>query len=157
MQEHASQLNLFLGQHEAVKLTEFEKHTGMTPEQGANLISFRVKGKPDDEVDAFANGAGGYQQLLPVLAMGFCARIQPAADLVVGFDVAGGFAIKVLGGERTVQTKMPKRLDATVHMSDRDFLRLMSADLDVKQAVGDGRIKIDGDDAALERLLAMLP
>ena len=157
MQEHASQLNLFLGQHEAVKLTEFEKRTGMTPEQGANLISLRVKGKPDDEVDAFASGAGGYQQLLPVLAMGFCARIRPDADLVVAFDVAGGFAIKVSRGEATVKTKMPKRLDATVHLSDRDFLRLMSADLDVKEALGDGRIKIDGDDVALERMLSMLP
>jgi hypothetical protein len=143
MQEHSAQLNLFLGQHEAFKLTDFERHTGVTPEQGANLLSIRVRGKPDDEVDAFAEGAGGYEQLLPVIAMGFCARVHPKHDVIVGFDIGPRFAIRVARGKAEVQMTMPKRVDATVHMSERDFLRLMSEDLEVGEAINDGRLKIE--------------
>jgi hypothetical protein len=157
MQEHGAQLNLFLGQHEAVKLTDFERQTGMTPEQGANLLSVRVKGKTDDEVDAFAKGTGGYEQLLPVIAMGFCARVNPKHDLTVGFDIGlPRFAIKVAGGKAEVNMTMPKRVDATVHMSERDFLRLMSEDLELGEAIDNGRIKIQGNEEALDSLIAML-
>lgn len=156
IQEHGAQLNLFLGQHEVLKLTDFEKHTGMTPEQGANLLSVRVKGKPDDEVDSFAKGAGGYEGLLPVIAMGFCARLHPKHDVIVGFDIGPRFAIRVARGQAEVQTTMPKRVDATVHMSERDFLRLMSEDLEVGEAINDGRIKIEGNEESLNNLIAML-
>ncbi len=157
VQEHSGQMNLFLGQHEAVRRTEFEEKTGLTPRQGATLLADRVHGKPDDDVDAWVNASGGYERLLPLLAMVLCEQIRPAGDVIVGFDVGSGFAIKVAKGQAKLQTKMPKRIDATVHISDRDLLRLLALDLDVAGATADGRIKIDGDEDALDRLLSMRP
>ncbi len=155
VQEHTGQFNLFLGQHEAVQRTEFEQRTGLTSRQGARLLAERVQGRSDDEVDTWVNSSGGYAQLAPMLAMGFCERLKPSGDVIVGFNVGSGFAIKVAKGVAKVQTKMPKRLDAAVHISDRDMLRLIASDLDVAASLAEGRVKVDGDAEALERLMSM--
>jgi hypothetical protein len=147
-QEHAAQLSLFLGQHNV------EPPGGIGPAQMRQLLVDGVRGREDAGIDAFAAMAGGYERLLPLVFAGFCNNLRPTEDFVVRFDAGAPYVVRANGGNATLEKRAPRTVDATVAMSQQDFLRVMISDLDWDDAAVTGRIRIEGDAAGLGRLLA---
>ena len=147
-QEHASQLSLFLGQHNV------EPPGGIGPSQMRQYLRDGVRGRDDAGIDAFATSVGGYARLLPPVFAGFCANLRPPEDFVVRFEVGAPYVVRAKGGKASLEKKATKDVDATVTMSPQDYVRLMTADLEMEAAMQDGRINVDGDVAGVARLFA---
>ncbi|HEY8173858.1 MAG TPA: DinB family protein [Dehalococcoidia bacterium] len=155
-QEHAAQLQLFLGQNDARRIGAFESKTGIAPQQGQQMLRDGVIGRSDEEIDAFAKSVRGYAGLLPLVLGGLCARLQPGELCTVRFDIGDlQYAVRCKPGKATFDKRALKDPDATIAISPQDFLRWMVADLDVGAALKSGRIGIEGDRAAFARLLGI--
>jgi hypothetical protein len=150
-QEHAAQLSLFLGQHGV------EPPGGKMAERNRNILRESVRFRTDAGIDAFAKMVGGYPRLLPLVFAGMCANMKPRADAVVVFDVGATFPVKVTkGGKATVEKFTPDDVDATITMTPQDYLRWVIGELDQEDALAAGRMRLEGDKAALKRFFSML-
>jgi hypothetical protein len=154
-QEHAAQLDLFLGQEGARVVTELQSKTGMSPDQGRKILFDGVAGRSDEEIDTFAKSTvGGYRRLLPFVFSGMCANLRPRDTTTIAFDVGEIFVVHTKPGRATVNKRPAKAVDATVRLSPQDYLRWVIGELDFSDAVRDDRIHVEGSGEALERLFA---
>ena len=111
-QEHASQLNLFLGQHGV------EPPGGKAAERNRQFLFEGVRSRTDAEIDAFARMVGGYPRLLPLVFAGMCANIRAREDMCVVFDVGAPFPVEVVaGGRASVPNFTPDDIAGTITMS----------------------------------------
>jgi hypothetical protein len=146
-QEHAAQLNLFLGQHDV------EPRGGAGAEFGRAYLREGVRGRDDAGIDAFVQSIGGYARLLPLVLAGFAKNLSPSDSCVVRFEVGPHVGvISAKPGRANFEKRAPKSVDATLRVGPQEFLRWMTADVDFAEATADGRIVVDGDVAALRRL-----
>lgn len=148
-QEHAAQLHLFLGQH------GIEPAGGAAAGMGRQVLRNGVRDRADAEIDVFVKSIGGYPRLLPLVFGGLCASIESREPFVVRFDLGASHTIRVSADGAEVESVTPKKVDATLRLTQQDFLRWMVADLDIASALADGRITIDGDAAALRRTFGL--
>jgi uncharacterized protein YndB with AHSA1/START domain len=116
-----------------------------------------VVGRADAHVDTFAASLGGYGVLLPMVFEGLVDRIDPRDDCAVAFSIAdaGEWTVVVRGGQKSVDAGAAAA-DATVHMQARDYLRLITLDVPAPELIGDGRMVIDGEPTAVDRLFALV-
>jgi hypothetical protein len=148
-QEHAAQLGLFLSQR------AIEPGGGVARAQNVRLLRNGVRSRTDAEIDRFAKLVGGYPRLLPLVFAGYCANIDPRGPANVAFDLGTTYVVKVLpGAPATFEAGSAPDVEATLHISPQDFLRLMVSDLVFEDALAAGRTTIDGDTTAVARLFA---
>jgi hypothetical protein len=124
------------------------------------ILTEAVNGKADSEVEAFASALGGMAQLCSLVFSGLAARWRGGAvDFNVGFVFGDsmGWAIRSVNGKVTVAKRIAKRAPAIVRCSSTDFLRLVTGDVSLSDAVADGRITVDGDIDQVGRLFAGVP
>jgi hypothetical protein len=145
-QEHAAQLQLFLGRH------GIDTNTG-AGDAARNFLRRGVRGRSDSEIDAFAATLGGHDRLLPLVYAGFCANLGPTDDCTVEFVTGKSYFIRAKAGKATVAKAAPKSVDATVRASPQDYLRWMTEDLELDRALAEGRITFEGDVDRLQRAL----
>jgi hypothetical protein len=149
-QEHAAQLSLFLGQNDV------EPRGGALGTQQRQLLVDAVRGRTDAEIDRFAKRVGGYPRLLPLVFAGFCANIDPRAPANVAFDLGSTYVVRVLPDAPAMfEQGSSYDAEATVRMSPQDFLRMMVRELPYDGGLRDGRIAVDGDARAVQRLFGM--
>lgn len=123
----------------------------------AQLLADAVWGSTDQEIAAFAESLGGIPRLLDMVFAGMTARIEPAGDCVVGFAVGADFVITVSPDNASYRAKDLAGVDAVIHMTTPDFLRMVVLELPAAEATATRRLTIEGDANAATRLLAMLP
>ena len=143
--EHAAQLSLFLGQN-GIVMTQAQAD----PDARRMLVD-GVRGRSDAEIDAFVKSVGGYPRLLPPVFRGLCARIMSREPATLQFDVGSSFVVRVRPDGVTSDKRVPKDVDAIVSMRPQDFLRWIVRDLDMRTALADGRVRVDGDPGVFER------
>lgn len=156
VQAHAAQLELFLGQHEAVERGAFERRTGLTPRQGRNLLREKVAGQTDATVDTWVESSGGAMQVADILAPGLCELMQPDGAFTVVLSASAPLVFKAAKGVVKSSTKVPAKATATVTLDDRDLLRFLAGELDPLDAADDGTFSIEGDATAVAALRALL-
>lgn len=123
----------------------------------AAYLRDNVVGHSDDDIDAFAGSLGGFGVLLPMVFDGFVERIDPRHDCAVAFSIndAGDWTVAVRGGAKSVVAGIADGADAVVHLSARDYLRLVTRDVAGAALTASGRMTIDGDTAAVNRLYSL--
>lgn len=117
-----------------------------------------VNGKTDAEVEAFASGIGGMEQLCATVLKGLARSRGGTDNYNVGFILGEkmGWVIRSANGKVTTTKRIAKRAPAIVHSSPVDFLRIVTRDLDWDNGVEEGRIKVDGDPTQVATLFGVV-
>lgn len=144
--EHLAQLQLFLGQRAG--------EAGQA--SPAQMLRDRVRQRSDDEIDVFVVSIGGYDRLLPMVFAGVCGSIGKQGSGKVGFDVGKGYTITMSEKGAKFVKGIGKSVDGTLAMSQQDYLRMVTSELDFGAALADGRIRIGGDEALVMGMFAAM-
>jgi len=141
--EHAGQFGLFLGQN------------GVVSSAGSPAHQLRngVRTKDDRELDAFVASFGGYKRLLPQVFAGYANTLKSPAECTLLWDTGSPVAIRVGPKGAKVEKTPPPAADVTIRLSQQDFLRVVTRDLDFQLAAAAGRIVVDGDASLLTAAL----
>lgn len=123
----------------------------------AAYLRGNVVGRSGDDIDAFASSLGGYTVLLPMVFDGLVQRVDPRHACTVAFSLtdAGDWTVSVSSGAKTVAPGVAGTADAVVRMHARDYLRIITRDDSAPALIAGGRMKIDGDAAAVDRLFSL--
>jgi hypothetical protein len=146
-QEHAAQLSLFLSQR------GIEPQGGAAAEMGRQALRDGVRGRSDKEIDAWVKRARGYAFLMPLVFAGLCASLRPTGAGVIAFDVGEAYYVTLAQESASFAKEASGKVAATVRMSAQDFLRWVVLDLDLEDAIADGRAVVEGDGRVLRKLL----
>jgi hypothetical protein len=140
-----------------VRILREPRHGPPPDDASAELLANAVRGHSDEEIAATLTTWGGADGVLRLVFDGMADRIDPRAACVVGFDVGAGYALRIVPGKAAVELRIPGDTDAIVRMTTPDFLRMVVREMAPPQLVADGRMTIDGDVSAAQRLFEMLP
>jgi Ser/Thr protein kinase RdoA (MazF antagonist) len=125
-------------------------------EDAFQVLVSAVKGKSDEEIRAFADSIGGYAMLCRLVFQGMRARLVPAEDCNVGFVLGDdiGWVFRSSNGTVTVAKRVAKRAGAIVRATPADFLRVITQELSWEDAVGQGRVRVEGDEKQVSAVFA---
>lgn len=121
----------------------------------ADIYSAAVRGKSDQEIEAFARRSGGFPSICRLVVIGIRWSVL-AHDCEVGIILDDGqrWTIRVKDGKNSYKPTAGKAA-ALLHASPPDFLRIAFQDFDWKRALADARVNVDGDFSNVERLFGI--
>jgi hypothetical protein len=149
----------------AAHATRFERADGRVsaapprPKSPYEILVSAVCGKTDGEIDAFASSIGGYGSLCGMVLKGLRPTIGAQQDATVGFVFGEdlGWVVRSEGGTVSVTKREPKGAPATVRSSAPDFLRVITRDVSLVDALATGSVAIEGDADLVPLMLGVAP
>jgi len=129
------------------------------PASASQILHDAVVGKSDEEIAAFAASAGdGYEALCDQVFQRVAVARQ-FDDCHIGFVLGESltWSFRVIAGKVTISRRASKRAGATVTVGPADFLRLITREMTVGDAIDQGRLVVEDDVAQVERFFQAKP
>jgi uncharacterized protein YndB with AHSA1/START domain len=118
-----------------------------------------IRGKSEEDITAWADSAGGLEGVCGMVLGEMRNRLRPTRELTIAYDLGFGepWVFTTSNGNATLSRGEPSSPITRVVMTPVDLLRVVANDVSASDAMTDGRIKIEGDEAELRRFFAMTP